>query len=150
MRVLPSPFCTSSFYRLPMLAVVCVQVMNLIEIVVPALKVKCCARKKGQKNAASNDSARPEFNLAEEYMELLYRQFVIYMGPSVCPCVCACVRVRARAFVCVCARLFLSLWLSACFACFSACVCVCVRVCACVRVLWAYTHLTEPPSFAFD
>jgi hypothetical protein len=35
----------------------------------------------------SNDSVRPEFDLAEEYLELIYRQFIIYLAFAIVPLV---------------------------------------------------------------
>ena len=31
----------------------------------------------------SDDENKPEFELSEEYFEILYRQFIMYMGVSV-------------------------------------------------------------------
>jgi len=33
----------------------------------------------------ANDQSKPDFNLAEEYLELLYRQYIIYMGSMTFP-----------------------------------------------------------------
>jgi hypothetical protein len=53
---------------------------NLIEIFVPWLFYKvqsCCCQKIVGDHL---DSGRPDFELAEEYLELLYRQYIVYLG----------------------------------------------------------------------
>ncbi|GAM23601.1 hypothetical protein SAMD00019534_067760 [Acytostelium subglobosum LB1] len=43
-----------------------------------------CIGKRGKK---STDSYRPEFDLAEEYLEILYRQLIVYLGLTIYPLV---------------------------------------------------------------
>jgi len=44
-------------------------------------------KRKGMTGKGSNDSVRPEFDLAEEYLELIYRQFIIYLAFAIIPLV---------------------------------------------------------------
>eukprot|EP01112_Ceratiomyxa_fruticulosa_P019690 TRINITY_DN64_c0_g1_i1.p1 TRINITY_DN64_c0_g1~~TRINITY_DN64_c0_g1_i1.p1 ORF type:complete len:507 (-),score=82.41 TRINITY_DN64_c0_g1_i1:106-1626(-) len=40
---------------------------------------------KGMKGTGSNEASRPEFDLADEYLEVLYRQFILYLGMPLFP-----------------------------------------------------------------
>jgi len=40
---------------------------------------------KGAKGTRSNESEKPEFDVAEQYLQLLYRQFVIFLGMPIFP-----------------------------------------------------------------
>ncbi|EGG17168.1 DUF590 family protein [Cavenderia fasciculata] len=59
---------------------------NIWEIVysVGMARIGRCIGKRGKK---STDSYKPEFDLAEEYLELLYRQFIVYLGIPIYPLV---------------------------------------------------------------
>jgi nitrate reductase NapE component len=58
----------------------------LWEIISSWMKVKCNAHQ-GMMGEGSNDSVRPEFDLAREYLEVLYRQFIVYLAFSIFPLV---------------------------------------------------------------
>lgn len=62
-------------------------VMTPIEMIVPLLRIWAAKRFKILRGKGSDDDARPEFDVAQEYLELFYRQFVIYLGMSVFPMV---------------------------------------------------------------
>ncbi|EFA85236.1 DUF590 family protein [Heterostelium album PN500] len=59
---------------------------NIWEIVysVGMARLGKCIERRGKK---STDSYKPEFDLAEEYLEILYRQFIVYLGLSIYPMV---------------------------------------------------------------
>lgn len=61
-------------------------VNNAWEIFSGWLKAKISARR-GMLGKGSNDSVRPEFDLAEEYLLLIYRQFIIYLAFGIMPLV---------------------------------------------------------------
>ncbi len=42
-------------------------------------------QRKGMMGQGSNDSVRPEFDLAEEYLEVMYRQFILYLAFAIIP-----------------------------------------------------------------
>ncbi|KAL9654269.1 hypothetical protein ABK040_010301 [Willaertia magna] len=51
-------------------------VFNTIELVMPYI----IYRVKKYKNKGGNNEIRPDFDVAEEYLELIYRQYIIYCG----------------------------------------------------------------------
>ncbi|KAH3767774.1 DUF590 family protein [Pelomyxa schiedti] len=60
-------------------------VSNAMEVVLPLclpiiMKLLCCFFKKNDDSKVTSRKQRPEFDLAEEYLEILYRQFVICFG----------------------------------------------------------------------
>ncbi len=55
-------------------------VFNAIELFLPIIMLKF--RKRGDK---SDEESRPEFDVAEEYLELVYRQYVVYCGMAAFP-----------------------------------------------------------------
>eukprot|EP00026_Physarum_polycephalum_P006587 Phypoly_transcript_06635.p1 GENE.Phypoly_transcript_06635~~Phypoly_transcript_06635.p1 ORF type:complete len:520 (+),score=74.89 Phypoly_transcript_06635:157-1716(+) len=59
---------------------------NAWEIISGWTKTKLSQRR-GMLGKGSNDSVRPEFDLAEEYLELAYRQFIIYLAFAIVPLV---------------------------------------------------------------
>jgi len=61
-------------------------VQNFWEVFSAWGKAKCNAQK-GMMGEGSNDSVRPEFDVAEEYLEVLYRQFIVYLAFSIFPVV---------------------------------------------------------------
>lgn len=58
---------------------------NIAEIVYPIVyrKIASCFTKK--KISKYNDVARPEFEVADEYLELFIRQYIIYIGMTFVP-----------------------------------------------------------------
>eukprot|EP01113_Clastostelium_recurvatum_P027788 TRINITY_DN3362_c0_g1_i2.p1 TRINITY_DN3362_c0_g1~~TRINITY_DN3362_c0_g1_i2.p1 ORF type:complete len:507 (+),score=104.12 TRINITY_DN3362_c0_g1_i2:162-1682(+) len=46
---------------------------------------KLIGRRRGMIGEGSNDSARPQFDLADLYLSVLYRQFIIYLGMPIFP-----------------------------------------------------------------
>jgi hypothetical protein len=60
-------------------------VMNVVEFVVPPLKTWATRNIRCLKTEGSDESELPEFDVAEEYLELLYRQFVLYIGMLTLP-----------------------------------------------------------------
>lgn len=66
-------------------------VQNLLEILVPWIKMRVLPLISTKFAGSSSDEAnRPEFDLAQEYLELFYRQFVIYVGFTVFPLLPLC------------------------------------------------------------
>lgn len=67
------------------LLVIELTVGNLVEILLPLVWLKfqqiCC----GKITSSNLDAGRMDFDVAEEYLELLYRQFIVYMGMTVFP-----------------------------------------------------------------
>jgi len=63
--------------------------MNAVEYFVPLLRLYLTSHVKKLSGKGSDDEAKPEFDVAQEYLELFYRQFVIYLGMSVFPMVTA-------------------------------------------------------------
>eukprot|EP01122_Echinamoeba_exundans_P012425 TRINITY_DN5183_c0_g2_i2.p1 TRINITY_DN5183_c0_g2~~TRINITY_DN5183_c0_g2_i2.p1 ORF type:complete len:345 (+),score=55.47 TRINITY_DN5183_c0_g2_i2:410-1444(+) len=67
------------------LLVIELTVGNLVEILIPMAWLKfqqvCCNKVTGE----NLDAGRMDFDVAEEYLELLYRQFIVYMGMTVFP-----------------------------------------------------------------
>jgi len=59
-------------------------ILNILALVLTAV-MRAIGRRKGRKSAASNEEAKPEFDVAEEYLQLLYRQFVVYLGMPIFP-----------------------------------------------------------------
>lgn len=66
------------------LIIVDVTVTNLQEVAVPAL-LALARRRQAETSEQSNDAHRPEFNLADEYLELVYRQLIVGLGMLVMP-----------------------------------------------------------------
>lgn len=62
-------------------------VNNFLEMFIPWLRGKFCTEKKGMLSTGSNESVKPEFDIAEEYLELLYRQFIVYIATMAIPMV---------------------------------------------------------------
>jgi hypothetical protein len=61
-------------------------VQNLLEILLPWFKMRILPLLSTKfAGSGSDESNRPEFDLAQEYLELLYRQFIIYVGFSTFP-----------------------------------------------------------------
>lgn len=75
-QVVDSTKCMLSQYGYKYLIFVCTDltVSNILEIGIPYIKMKYEQRK--QQNA--NLDLRPEFQVEEEYLELIYRQYIIY------------------------------------------------------------------------
>jgi len=65
-------------------------VFNFIEICVPLIKSKVTNSIRSLRNTGGDDDAKPEFDVAQEYLELFYRQFVIYIGTLVFPLMSVC------------------------------------------------------------
>lgn len=63
-------------------------VQNLWEISFGLFRAKVNERR-GMMGKGSNDSVRPEFDVAEEYLEVMYRQFIIYLAFPIFPLVAA-------------------------------------------------------------
>jgi len=62
--------------------------LNLHQIFTP--KIMACIQKKSiDASEHGDDAARPDFDLAQEYLELIYRQFVVYIGIPVFPMIAA-------------------------------------------------------------
>lgn len=61
-------------------------VQNVWEILLGVVRAKL-AKRRGMLGKGSNDSVRPEFDLAEEYLELIYRQFIVYLAFAIIPLV---------------------------------------------------------------
>jgi len=59
-------------------------VQNLWEISYGWFRAKVNERR-GMMGKGSNDSVRPEFDVAEEYLEVMYRQFIIYFAFAIVP-----------------------------------------------------------------
>jgi len=59
-------------------------VQNMWEISFGWFRAKVNERR-GMMGKGSNDSVRPEFDVAEEYLEVLYRQFIIYLAFAIVP-----------------------------------------------------------------
>eukprot|EP01111_Echinosteliopsis_oligospora_P011352 TRINITY_DN3732_c0_g1_i1.p1 TRINITY_DN3732_c0_g1~~TRINITY_DN3732_c0_g1_i1.p1 ORF type:complete len:488 (+),score=77.10 TRINITY_DN3732_c0_g1_i1:189-1652(+) len=59
---------------------------NLWELIYTQFK-KAWAKKEGELGTRSNDHFRPQFDVAEEYMELFYRQYIIYLAFPIFPLV---------------------------------------------------------------
>lgn len=55
-------------------------VFNSIELFVPPIRTWAFRHFSFLRSKGSDESELPEFDVAEEYLELLYRQFVIYIG----------------------------------------------------------------------
>jgi len=63
-------------------------VFNALEFLVPPLKLwlyRRCGYRPCLKSHAGDDALRPEFDVAQELIELLYRQFVLYTGTITMP-----------------------------------------------------------------
>jgi len=63
-----------------------VKVFNGVEFGIPLIKTflrNHISRLK--KNTGSDESVKPEFDIAQEYLEIFYRQFIIYLGMTVFP-----------------------------------------------------------------
>ncbi|KAH3756384.1 DUF590 family protein [Pelomyxa schiedti] len=66
-----------------------------LPVVIPWVKrcyncIKCCGNKVSHKQLKSEKRKnRPEFDIAEEYLEILYRQFVLYLGIPFFPSIAA-------------------------------------------------------------
>jgi len=60
---------------------------NLVEVLGPGVrrgcfKLQCCRKCRG---TGSDEDLKPDFNIAEEYLQVLYRQFILYVGTLVFP-----------------------------------------------------------------
>jgi hypothetical protein len=78
--------CMSSrlAYQLLIFIVLDISLSNALEVVL-ALIMRCCLSWGGPSNRKSNEEQKPEFELTDEYFEVVYRQYVMYMGISVFP-----------------------------------------------------------------
>ena len=61
-----------------------ITVANISEIFLPKV-INFIKKKKNQKSEESDYSKRPEFDTSEEYLELIYRQYMIYISMSIFP-----------------------------------------------------------------
>jgi len=59
-------------------------VQNMWEISFGWFRAKVNERR-GMMGKGSNDSVRPEFDVAEEYLEVMYRQFIVYLAFAIVP-----------------------------------------------------------------
>jgi Calcium-activated chloride channel len=59
-------------------------VMSIVEMITPVLR-SWAFKIVGIGSAGSDEDQKPEFDVSEEYLELFYRQFIIYVGMSVFP-----------------------------------------------------------------
>jgi len=59
-------------------------VQNIWEISFGWFRAKVNERR-GMMGKGSNDSVRPEFDVAEEYLEVMYRQFIVYLAFAIVP-----------------------------------------------------------------
>lgn len=60
-------------------------VMNAVEFILPPLRTWATRHIHCLHTEGSDESELPEFDVAEEYLELLYRQFVLYIGMLTLP-----------------------------------------------------------------
>mmetsp|Transcript_47555 Transcript_47555/g.116536 ORF Transcript_47555/g.116536 Transcript_47555/m.116536 type:complete len:654 (+) Transcript_47555:52-2013(+) len=61
-------------------------VQNSLELFMPFFRTKILARYiKRMRGKGSDEDDRPNFDIAEEFLELFYRQYVIYLGMSLFP-----------------------------------------------------------------
>jgi len=58
---------------------------NFVEMFVPLFRIWGAKRFKCMQGSQGDEAAKPEFDVASEYLELFYRQFVIYLGMIVFP-----------------------------------------------------------------
>jgi hypothetical protein len=61
---------------------------SLVEVLYPVV-MGCFTGKKDESAGANADVNKPDFELSEEYIEICYRQFIMYMGLSVFPMITA-------------------------------------------------------------
>jgi len=54
----------------------------LLELMLPIVVRKCCTK---QENGQSAEESKPEFHLADEYVSVTYRQFIVFFGMPVMP-----------------------------------------------------------------
>lgn len=63
--------------------------VNIISMILPRLKIccirRCCRCCKRLQPKGGDEELRPEFDLAEEYLQILYRQFLLYLGTPAFP-----------------------------------------------------------------
>jgi hypothetical protein len=57
---------------------------SILEIFMPFVRSKLSS-KTAQQSESSNDASRPEFILSDEYVEVMYRQFIVGLGLLVVP-----------------------------------------------------------------
>jgi len=60
-------------------------IMNAVEFFLPVARTVVFRRISFLRSKGSDESELPDFDVAEEYLELLYRQFVLYMGMLTLP-----------------------------------------------------------------
>lgn len=58
---------------------------NFMEMAVPLMKRWGATHVKYLQTKGGDEAAKPEFDVSQEYLELFYRQFVIYLGLSIFP-----------------------------------------------------------------
>lgn len=61
-----------------------ITVSNLWELIWPSILYRI-KKRNAETNKRSNESARPDFDVADEYLEIFYRQFILYLGMTVFP-----------------------------------------------------------------
>ncbi|KAG2373881.1 hypothetical protein C9374_011766 [Naegleria lovaniensis] len=75
-------------------------VFNAIELILPYIEYYI----KKKRNKGSDENVRPDFDVSEEYLELIYRQYIIYCGMTSFP------MITLIAFVASILELYLDKW----------------------------------------
>lgn len=78
-------FLEDSGFRFFTLILTDLVVMNIVELAVPTIRVALTKRVNCLRGKGGDEASKPEFDVATEYLELFYRQFIIYLGMMVFP-----------------------------------------------------------------